>query len=61
MDSDTNFLLKIHLLGNHKKARKDCKCFSFEMVVDSDLSNYKDFIDSITNKYPPGYLEVAYV
>jgi hypothetical protein len=31
------------------------------MVVDSDLSNYKDFIDSITKKYPPGYLEVSHV
>ena len=39
MDVATNFLLKIHLLGNRKKARKDVKCFSFEMVVDSDLSN----------------------
>jgi hypothetical protein len=61
MDSATNFLLKIHLLGNRKKARKDVKCFSFEMVVDSDLSNYKDFIDSVTKKYPPGYLEVSHV
>jgi hypothetical protein len=50
MDSTTNFLLKIHLLVNHKKARNDVKCFSFEMVVDSDLSNYKDFIDSVTKK-----------
>jgi len=31
------------------------------MVVDSDLSNYKDFIESVTDKYPPGYLEVAHV
>ena len=35
--------------------------FSFVMVVDSDLSNYKDFIDSVTKKYLPGYLEVAHV
>ena len=61
MDVATNFLLKIHLLGNRKKARKDVKCFSFEMVVDSDLSNYKDFIDSVTEKYPPGYLEIPHV
>jgi len=53
--------LKIHLLGNHKKARKDVKCFTFEMVVDSDLSNYKDFIESVTDKYSAGYLEVAHV
>jgi len=61
MDVATNFLLKIHLLGNRKKARKDVKCFSFKMVVDSDLSNYKDFIDSVTEKYPPGYLEIPHV
>jgi len=61
MDVATNFLLKIHLLGNRKKARKDVKCFSFEMVVDSDLLNYKDFIDSVTEKYPPGYLEIPHV
>jgi hypothetical protein len=61
MDSATSFLLKIHLLGNRKKARKDVKCFSFEMVVDSNLSNYKDFIDSVTEKYPPGYLEIPHV
>ena len=61
MDSASCYLLKIHLLGNHKKARKDVKCFTFEMVVDSDLSNYKDFIESVTDKYPAGYLEVAHV
>ena len=61
MYSASYYLLKIHLLGNHKKARKDVKCFTFEMVVDSDLSNYKDFIESVTDKYPAGYLEVAHV
>jgi len=61
MDSATSFLLKIHLLGNRKKARKVVKCLSFEMVVDSDLSNYNDFIDLVTKKYPPGYLEVPHV
>ena len=61
MDSASCYLLKIHLLGNRKKARKDLKCFTFEMVVDSDLSNYKDFIESVTDKYAAGYLEVAHV
>ncbi|KAG2563962.1 hypothetical protein PVAP13_8KG377102 [Panicum virgatum] len=61
MDSASCYLLKIHLLGNHKKARKDVKCFTFKMVVDSDLSNYKDFIESVTGKYPVDYLEVAHV
>jgi len=49
------------LLGNRKKARKDVKCFSFDMVVDSDLSNYMDFVESIVDKYPPSYLEVAHI
>jgi len=31
------------------------------MVVDSDLSNYMDFVESIVDKYPPGYLEVAHI
>jgi len=54
-------LLKIKLLGNRKKCRKDIKCFSFEMVVDSDLTNYKDLVESVVERYPPGYLEVAHV
>lgn len=37
------------------------RCFSFEMVVYSDLSNYKNFIESVVEKYPPGYLEVLHV
>ena len=61
MDSASYYLLKIHLLGNRKKARKDVKSFTFEIVVDSDLSSYKDFIESVTDKYPAGYLEVAHV
>jgi hypothetical protein len=31
------------------------------MVVDSDFPNYKDFIESVIEKYPPGYMEVAHV
>ena len=37
MDENTSFLLEIKLLGNHKKSRQNVKCFSFEMVVDSDI------------------------
>jgi hypothetical protein len=61
MDSETSFLLKFHLLGNPKTTRKDIRCFDIDMVVDLDLSNYQDLIDSVTEKYPPGYLEVAHV
>ena len=31
------------------------------MVVDSEKTNYKDFIQSVVDKYPPGYLEVSHV
>jgi hypothetical protein len=48
-------------LAIEKNTRKDVKCFSFEIIVDSYLSNYRDFIESVTEKYPPGYLEVAHV
>jgi hypothetical protein len=44
-----------------KKARKDAKCFSFEKIIDSDLTNYKDLVEEIVEKYPSGYLEVAHV
>jgi hypothetical protein len=54
MDPNTSFSLKIKLLGNHKKSRKNVKCVSFEMVIDSNLSNYKDFTDSVLEKYPLG-------
>ena len=53
--------LEIKLLGNSKTRRQDCKCFSFEMVVDSDRTNFSDFIESVVEKYPPGYMEVAHV
>lgn len=61
MDPNSTFLLKIKLLGNPKKVRKDVKCFCFEKVVDCDLINYKDFIESVVEQYPPGYLEVAHI
>ena len=31
------------------------------MVVDSDRTNYKDLIESVVEKYPRGYMEVAHV
>ena len=31
------------------------------MVVDSEKTNYKDFIQSVVDKYPPVYLEVPHV
>ena len=59
--SETNFLLDIKLISNYKKIRKDVKCWNFEMVVDSEKTNYKDFIQSVVDKYSSGYLEVPHV
>jgi hypothetical protein len=48
-------------LGNRKTHRKDCKCFSFEIAVDSNRTNCNDFVKSVVEKYPPGYMEVVHV
>ena len=37
------------------------KCFSFDMVVDLDKINYEDLIESVVEKYPLCYLEVAHI
>ena len=58
---DSSFKLEIKLLGNSKTHREDVNCFSFEMVVDSDRTNFNDFVESVVEKYPPGYMEVAHV
>ena len=31
------------------------------MVVDSDRTNFKDLVESVVEKYPPGYMEVAHI
>jgi hypothetical protein len=61
MDPNSSFKLKIKLLSNRKKCRQDIKCFSFDMVVDSYKINYEDLVESVVEKYPPGYLEVAHI
>jgi hypothetical protein len=53
--------LKIKLLGNLEKARKYVRCFSFEKFVDCDITNFKDFVESIVDRYPPGYKEVPHI
>jgi hypothetical protein len=49
------------MIGNPKKARKEIKSFYFEKVIDSDLTNYEDLVESVLVQYPPRYLEVAHV
>lgn len=62
MDPKSSYLLEIRLVGN-PRSRKEFSCFIITMVVDSDICNFKDFVDEIIEKYPPGYKErvsVAY-
>ncbi|TVU19316.1 hypothetical protein EJB05_35459, partial [Eragrostis curvula] len=59
MDPKSSFLLEIKLLANPRKRRKECSCFSFTKVVDCDTTNFKDFIESIVDEFPPGYKEVV--
>jgi len=61
MGPNSTYLLEIRLFGNKKKVRKDFRCFCFDMTIDSDLTNYKDLLEEIVEKYPPGYLEVAHL
>ncbi|KAJ1257901.1 hypothetical protein BS78_10G031700, partial [Paspalum vaginatum] len=61
IDGNTSFLLKIKLLGNPRKARKKVRYFSIEKIIDSDLTNTKDLVESIEVEYPPCYLEVAHI
>jgi hypothetical protein len=60
MDPNSTYLLKIKPIGK-KKVRKDFSCFSFEMVINLELTNYKDLIEEIVDKYPLGYLKVTHV
>ncbi|CAN6305381.1 unnamed protein product [Urochloa humidicola] len=61
MDPNSSFLLKIKLLGNRRKARKDVKCYALDKVVDSDVTNHNDLIELIVECCPPGYLEVVHI
>jgi hypothetical protein len=61
MDPMSSYFLDIRLTGNRKKMRKEFNCFRFDKVIDSDITNFKDFIKSIVDQYPPGYLEVPHV
>ncbi|TVU49092.1 hypothetical protein EJB05_00383, partial [Eragrostis curvula] len=60
LDPNTSFLLKMELVTNRKKARRG-KCFCFDKVVDSDLTNFSDLVESVVHEFPPGYFEVPHV
>ena len=51
MDPNSTYLLEIRLFGNKKRVRKDFRCFCFDMTIDSDLTNYKDLLEEIVEKW----------
>uniref|UniRef100_A0A453FDX3 Transposase MuDR plant domain-containing protein n=2 Tax=Aegilops tauschii subsp. strangulata TaxID=200361 RepID=A0A453FDX3_AEGTS len=59
--SKFNIFAENQIAWQPKKARKDIKCFCYDKVIDSDLTNYKDLVESIVEQYSPRYLEVAHV
>ena len=57
MDLKTSFFLDIRLFGNN--TRVEGGRYSFSTVVDSDYTNFKDFVDDILHSYPSGYNDVV--
>jgi hypothetical protein len=60
MDPKSSYLLKIRLVGNPKKRRKEFSCFRCSKVVDSDLCNFKDLVEEIVDQYPHGYNDIVH-
>ncbi|WVZ54239.1 hypothetical protein U9M48_005065 [Paspalum notatum var. saurae] len=50
----------IRVQHNLKKSRKDFSCFKITKVVDSDIRNFKDFVEEIVDQYPHGYNEIVH-
>ena len=59
MDPNSSYLLKIKLFGNPKCVRKEISYFSIEKVVVSETRNFKDFVNEIVDKFPPGFNDVV--
>jgi hypothetical protein len=62
MDPNSSYYLEIKMVRN-PRCRKEISCFIWDDIVDSDICNFKDFVDGVVAKYPPGYGEhvtVAY-
>lgn len=49
MDPSSSFLLNIKIVGSH--FREGIRGYRFPMVVDSDTTNYKNFVSKIGEKY----------
>jgi cobalamin biosynthesis Co2+ chelatase CbiK len=62
MDPNSSFMLKIKFVDNSKKkARQDLGCYTFTKVVDANTTNFRDFVESIVDEFPPRYKEKAIV
>ncbi|KAF8776741.1 hypothetical protein HU200_003476 [Digitaria exilis] len=61
MDPNSSYLLEIRLFGTQDKKLRDYKCVQFTKVVDSDLCNFKDLVEEITDMFPHGYEEAVHV
>jgi hypothetical protein len=59
MDPETSFPLKIRMVGN--TFRPEFVAYSLTKVVDSDTTNFKDFLDDVLKSHPSGYNEVVQV
>jgi hypothetical protein len=59
MDPEMSFLLKIRLFGN--TFRLEFVAYSLTKVVDSNATNFIDFLDDVLKSHPSGYNEVVQV
>ena len=57
MDPKTSFFLDMKLFGNN--TRVEGGWYSTSKVVDSDYTNFEDFVDDILHSYPKGYDDVV--
>ncbi|KAK3137518.1 hypothetical protein QOZ80_5BG0453370 [Eleusine coracana subsp. coracana] len=55
MDQETSFLVNIRIVANNTRSR----WYFIDKVVDSDTTNFKDFIDEILDKYPCDYGDIV--
>ena len=51
MDPETCYNLEYRIIAYNTQSN----CFSFSRVVDANITNFKDLVDEIRDKYPPGY------
>jgi hypothetical protein len=57
MDPETSHNLDIRIIASNLCAR----WFSINKIIDSDITNFKDFVDDILEEYPCSYGNVVKV